>query len=71
MWPRLKAACMHPLTIAWSYCLAFLGASMQGIDSIAEDIGGWRIAKPCRWPLPGWFRRRTCTMRDISPVSVY
>ena len=39
MWKRLKACCLNSLTIAWSYCLAFAGATMQGLDSIADALG--------------------------------
>jgi hypothetical protein len=39
MWARIKACCLNSMTIAWSYCLAFAGAAMQGIDSIAEALG--------------------------------
>jgi hypothetical protein len=39
MWARIKACCLNSLTIAWSYCLAFAGAAMQGFDSIADALG--------------------------------
>jgi hypothetical protein len=39
MWARVKACCLHSLTIAWSYCLVFAGALMQGLDSIADALG--------------------------------
>ncbi len=39
MWERIKACCLNSLTIAWSYCLAFAGAAMQGLDSIADALG--------------------------------
>jgi hypothetical protein len=39
MWARIKACCLNSLTIAWSYCLAFAGAAMQGIDSVADALG--------------------------------
>ena len=39
MWARVKACCLNSLTIAWSYCLAFAGAAMQGLDSIADALG--------------------------------
>jgi hypothetical protein len=39
MWMRIKACCLNSLTIAWSYCLAFAGAAMQGIDSMADALG--------------------------------
>jgi hypothetical protein len=39
MWRRIKACCLNSLTIAWSYCLAFAGAAMQGLDSVADALG--------------------------------
>jgi len=39
MWRRIKACCLNSLTIAWSYCLAFAGAAMQGFDFIADALG--------------------------------
>ena len=39
MWPHIKACCLNSLTIAWSYCLAFAGAAMQAIDTIADALG--------------------------------
>ena len=39
MWARIKACCLNSLTIAWSYCLAFAGAAMQGLDSLADALG--------------------------------
>jgi hypothetical protein len=36
---RIKACCLNSLTIAWGYCLAFTGAAMQAIDSIADAFG--------------------------------
>jgi hypothetical protein len=39
MWTRIKACCLNSLTIAWSYCLAFAGAVMQAIDTIADALG--------------------------------
>jgi len=38
MWRRTKACCLNSLTIAWSYCLAFAGAAMQGLDSVADAL---------------------------------
>lgn len=39
MWARIKTCCLNSLTIAWSYCLAFAGAIMQAVDSIADTLG--------------------------------
>jgi hypothetical protein len=39
MWVKVKACCLHSLTMAWSYCLAVAGAAMQGIDILADALG--------------------------------
>jgi hypothetical protein len=39
MWAHIKACCLHSLTMAWGYCLAFVGAVMQLVDSIADSLG--------------------------------
>jgi hypothetical protein len=39
MWARIKTCCLNSLTIAWSYFLAFAGAVMQAIDTIADALG--------------------------------
>jgi len=39
MWARIKACCLNSLTIAWGYCLAFAGAVMQAIDTVADALG--------------------------------
>jgi hypothetical protein len=36
LWRKLKAACLHSLTVAWTYCLAIIGAALQAIDAIAD-----------------------------------
>jgi len=38
MWNRVKAACLHSATIAWSYFIAAVGAVMQGLDSILDIL---------------------------------
>ena len=38
MWRRIKACCLNSLTIAWSYCLAFAGVAMHGLDSVADAL---------------------------------
>lgn len=38
MWTRVKAWCLNSATIAWSYFLAFVGAVMQGVDSILDIL---------------------------------
>lgn len=39
MLTKAKTFCLNSLTIAWGYFLAFAGALMQGIDSIADALG--------------------------------
>jgi hypothetical protein len=39
MFTRAKAFCLHSLTIAWGYCLAFAGAAMSFVDSIGDALG--------------------------------
>ena len=39
MLARLKAACLHSLTIAWSYCIALVGALASIIDDLADAVG--------------------------------
>ncbi len=39
MFAKLKAACLHSLTIAWGYVLALTGGVMTAIDNIGEALG--------------------------------
>jgi hypothetical protein len=39
MFAKVKALCLNSLTIAWSYFLAVAGATLQGLDSIADALG--------------------------------
>jgi hypothetical protein len=39
MWARIKACCLHSLTVAWGYCLAVAGGVMQAIDAAADALG--------------------------------
>ncbi|MEW6645362.1 MAG: hypothetical protein AB1586_33035 [Pseudomonadota bacterium] len=39
IWRKLKGACLHSLTVAWSYVLAIVGAVFQAIDSVADTLG--------------------------------
>ncbi|WP_027566673.1 hypothetical protein [Bradyrhizobium sp. URHA0013] len=39
MLARIKAACLHSMTIAWSYCLALAGALASIIDDLADALG--------------------------------
>jgi hypothetical protein len=36
---KIKAACLHSMTVAWSYCVAFVGAAASVIDQIADALG--------------------------------
>jgi hypothetical protein len=36
---KIKAFCLNSLTIAWGYLLAFAGAVMQAVDSVADALG--------------------------------
>lgn len=39
MFSKIKAACLHSLTIAWSYFLAAVGSAMASIDSVGDALG--------------------------------
>jgi hypothetical protein len=39
MLARIKAACLHSMTIAWSYCIALAGALASIIDDLADALG--------------------------------
>lgn len=39
MLARLKAACLHSMTIAWSYCIALFGALASVSDDLADALG--------------------------------
>ena len=39
IWTKLKAFCLNSLTVAWSYCLACIGAAFQAIDTVADALG--------------------------------
>jgi hypothetical protein len=39
MWRTVKAFCLNSLTVAWSYCLAFAGTLMQGLDTFGDALG--------------------------------
>jgi len=39
MFAKLKAACLHSLTIAWGYVLAIVGAVMSIVDNIGDAFG--------------------------------
>jgi len=39
MFAKVKAFCLNSLTIAWGYFLAFAGAILQGLDSVADALG--------------------------------
>jgi len=39
MLARIKAVCLHSVTIAWSYCIAVTGALASIIDELADALG--------------------------------
>jgi len=39
MFTKIKAACLHSMTIAWSYCIALAGALASIIDDLADALG--------------------------------
>ena len=39
MWGKIKASCLHSLTIAWGYVLALGGGAMSLVDGIADALG--------------------------------
>ena len=39
MFAKIKAFCLHSLTIAWSYALAVVGGAMSVIDNIGDALG--------------------------------
>jgi len=39
MWRKLKASCLHSLTVAWAYLLALVGAGMSLVDGITDALG--------------------------------
>lgn len=39
MWARTKACCLNSVTMAWGYFLAFVGATMQAVDTVADALG--------------------------------
>jgi len=36
---RIKAVCLHSVTIAWSYCIALAGALVSIIDDLVDMLG--------------------------------
>jgi len=39
MFARLKAICLHSLTIAWGYVLAIAAGAMTAVDNISDALG--------------------------------
>jgi hypothetical protein len=39
MFCRVRALCLHSLTVAWGYVLAVAGAAMSVIDNVADALG--------------------------------
>ena len=35
---RLKRACLHSLTVGWSYLLAIVGGLLQAVDAAADAL---------------------------------
>jgi hypothetical protein len=39
MFCRMRAFCLHSLTIAWGYTLAIVGGAMSLVDNIGDALG--------------------------------
>jgi len=39
MFGKLKALCLHSLTIAWGYILAIVSGLMSAVDNIGDALG--------------------------------
>jgi len=39
MLARVKAFCLHSLTIAWGYALAIVGGVMSVVDNVGDALG--------------------------------
>ena len=39
MLARIKVACLHSMTVAWSYCIALAGALASVVDDLADALG--------------------------------
>lgn len=39
MFRRIKAICLHSLTVAWGYVLALAGGVMSIIDNVGDALG--------------------------------
>jgi len=39
MFGKLKAICLHSLTIAWGYILAIVSGLMSAVDNIGDALG--------------------------------
>jgi hypothetical protein len=39
MCARIKAFCLHSLTVAWGYILAVVGSAMSMLDGIGDALG--------------------------------
>lgn len=39
MLAKIKAACLHSTTIAWSYCIAVAGVLASMVDELADALG--------------------------------
>ncbi len=39
MFARIRALCLHSLTVAWGYVLAIVGSAMSMLDRIGDSLG--------------------------------
>lgn len=39
MFARVKAFCLHSLTVAWGYVLALVGGAMSVVDTVGDALG--------------------------------
>lgn len=39
LWSKAKAACLHSLTVAWSYVLAAAGAALEAAGQLGDVLG--------------------------------
>lgn len=55
MWAKVKAWCLHSLTIAWSYVLAFFGAALALLPYLVDILADGDVktamsnALPSHW----------------------
>ena len=39
MFAKIKAVCLHSMTVAWSYCVVLFGGAMSVVDQLADALG--------------------------------